>query len=68
MGAYNVEIQDFIDSVTKNGEPQGPTAWDGYIAAVTSDACVKAQVSGEKETIALPEAPEFYRNHAKLSV
>lgn len=68
MEAYNVEIQDFIDSVTKNGEPQGPTAWDGYIAAVTSDACVKAQISGEKETIVLPEAPEFYRNRAKLSV
>jgi myo-inositol 2-dehydrogenase/D-chiro-inositol 1-dehydrogenase len=60
MDAYNVEIQDFIDSVTKTGEPQGPTAWDGYIAAVTSDACVKAQQTGQKESIELQERPAFY--------
>jgi len=64
MDAYNAEIQDFIDSVLRKGEPQGPTSWDGYIAAVTSDACMKAQLTGEKEQIVLPEAPEFYRNHA----
>jgi myo-inositol 2-dehydrogenase / D-chiro-inositol 1-dehydrogenase len=60
MDAYDVEIQDFIDSVTKKGEPQGPTSWDGYIAAVTSDACVKAQQTGEKEPITLQEKPAFY--------
>jgi myo-inositol 2-dehydrogenase/D-chiro-inositol 1-dehydrogenase len=60
MDAYNVEIQDFIDSVTKTGEPQGPTAWDGYIAAVTSDACVKAQQTGQKEPITLQEKLAFY--------
>ncbi|WP_026568531.1 Gfo/Idh/MocA family protein [Bacillus sp. UNC41MFS5] len=60
MDAYDVEIQDFIDSITKKGEPQGPTSWDGYIAAVTSDACVKAQQTGEKESIELQERPAFY--------
>jgi myo-inositol 2-dehydrogenase/D-chiro-inositol 1-dehydrogenase len=60
MDAYNVEIQDFIDSITKKGEPEGPTSWDGYIAAVTSDACVKAQQTGEKEVIVLQERPVFY--------
>lgn len=60
MDAYNVEIQDFIDSIAKSGEPQGPTSWDGYIAAVTSDACVKAQQTGEKESISLQERPAFY--------
>lgn len=60
MDAYNVEIQDFIDSITKTGEPQGPTTWDGYIAAVTSDACVRAQQTGEKEAITLQERPTFY--------
>jgi len=60
MDAYNVEIQDFIDSITKKGEPEGPTSWDGYIAAVTSDACVKAQQTGEKEVIILQERPAFY--------
>ncbi|WP_332630451.1 Gfo/Idh/MocA family protein [Halalkalibacter flavus] len=60
MDAYDVEIQDFIDSVVKKGEPQGPTSWDGYIAAVTADACVKAQKTGEKESISLQVKPAFY--------
>ncbi|MDM5247802.1 Gfo/Idh/MocA family oxidoreductase [Lysinibacillus sp. G4S2] len=60
MEAYDVELQDFIDSITKTGEPKGPTSWDGYVAAVTSDACVKAQLTGEKEFITLQEKPEFY--------
>lgn len=60
MDAYDVEIQDFIDSITKKGQPQGPTSWDGYIAAVTSDACVKAQKTGKKESIELQERPAFY--------
>ena len=61
MDAYDTEIQDFIDSVVKCGQPQGPTSWDGYIVALTSDACVKAQQSGEKEDIVIPERPEFYK-------
>lgn len=60
MDAYDVEIQDFIDSIVKKGEPQGPTSWDGYIAAVTSDACVRAQNTGQKESIKLQERPAFY--------
>lgn len=60
MDAYNVEIQDFIDSINKTGEPKGPTSWDGYIAAVTADACVKAQQTGQKEPITLQEKPVFY--------
>lgn len=68
MDAYNVEIQDFIDSVIKTGEPQGPTAWDGYIAAVTSDACVRAQQTGKKESIELQERPAFYSENGLQTV
>jgi myo-inositol 2-dehydrogenase / D-chiro-inositol 1-dehydrogenase len=64
MEAYDVEIQDFMDSIVKKGEPQGPTSWDGYIAAVTADACVKAQQTGEKEPITLKERPVFYIENA----
>ncbi|QDH20416.1 Gfo/Idh/MocA family protein [Saccharibacillus brassicae] len=59
--AYDREIQDFIDSV-KRGDVQGPTAWDGYVAAVTADACVKAQESGEWEDISLDEKPDLYES------
>lgn len=64
MESYDVEIQDFINSIAKKGEPQGPTSWDGYIAAVTADACVKAQQTGEKEAIILQEKPAFYSENA----
>ena len=62
ISAYDVEIQDFIDSIKKTGAPTGPTSWDGYIAAVTADAAVKAQESGTKEMIILEEKPVFYGN------
>lgn len=57
--AYDREIQDFIDSVGR-GMLQGPTAWDGYVAAVTADACVKAQESGEREEIVFDTKPALY--------
>jgi myo-inositol 2-dehydrogenase/D-chiro-inositol 1-dehydrogenase len=61
--AYDIELQDFIDSIRKTGEPNGPTAWDGYIAAVTSDVCLKAQESGKKEEISFTEKPDFYQSN-----
>lgn len=63
VDAYDRELQDFMNSIRETGEPNGPTAWDGYIAAVTSDACVKAQGTGEKETISLEEKPAFYSQY-----
>jgi myo-inositol 2-dehydrogenase/D-chiro-inositol 1-dehydrogenase len=38
----------------------GPTAWDGYVAAVTSDACLEAKKSGNIVPISLGERPDFY--------
>jgi len=64
IDAYDRELQDFIDSVSNGGEPQGPTAWDGYVAAVTADACVKAQESGQKESVEFGEKPELYGDSA----
>jgi myo-inositol 2-dehydrogenase/D-chiro-inositol 1-dehydrogenase len=62
IAAYDKELQDFMDSIKNTGEPNGPTSWDGYIAAVTADACVKSQQTGEKEPVALAEKPAFYKN------
>ena len=59
--AYDIELQDFIDAIKKTGAPTGPTSWDGYVAAVTADAAVKAQESGEKEVVVLEEKPNFYQ-------
>ncbi|WP_046226401.1 Gfo/Idh/MocA family oxidoreductase [Paenibacillus dauci] len=60
--AYDVELQEWIDASLQN-EVYGPTAWDGYVAAVTADACVKAKYSGLIEPIHLREKPAFYNRN-----
>ena len=60
VASYDVELTDFIAAASKGGAT-GPSAWDGYAAAVTSDACVKAQESlGEAVAIELPARPALY--------
>ncbi len=61
LDAYDKELQHFMDTIRATGEPHGPTSWDGYIAAITTDACVKAQKSGEMEVVKLEKRPNFYR-------
>lgn len=59
IAAYDVELQAFIDGV-RAGRVGGPSAWDGYAAAVAADACIQAQNSGQIVKIELPERPRFY--------
>ncbi|KNC05963.1 inositol 2-dehydrogenase [Pantoea sp. RIT-PI-b] len=59
IDAYDVELQDFINNVL-SGEMTGPSAWDGYAAAVAADACVAAQTSGDIVPVTMPAKPAFY--------
>ncbi|KFK95202.1 MULTISPECIES: Gfo/Idh/MocA family protein [unclassified Serratia (in: enterobacteria)] len=59
IDAYDVELQAFINDV-QTGKLTGPSAWDGYAAAVAADACIAAQLSGEIVPIRLPIRPDFY--------
>ncbi|MEJ7136902.1 Gfo/Idh/MocA family oxidoreductase [Amphibiibacter pelophylacis] len=60
VASYDVELNDFIAAASKGGAT-GPSAWDGYAAAVTSDACVQAQESdGQAVAIVLPVRPALY--------
>ena len=60
VASYDVELQDFIAAAAKGGAT-GPSAWDGYAATVTSDACVQAQESaGQAVAIELPARPALY--------
>jgi myo-inositol 2-dehydrogenase/D-chiro-inositol 1-dehydrogenase len=61
IGAYDVEFQEWIDSIAGGGEPVGPSAWDGYAAAVVSDAGVAALRTGERVEVSLVERPKLYR-------
>ncbi|NHF73455.1 Gfo/Idh/MocA family protein [Paracoccus xiamenensis] len=59
IDSYDVELADFIKAAAQ-GTAAGPTAWDGYVAAITSDACVQAQESGQIVPITLPARPALY--------
>lgn len=60
IASYDVELQDFLKAAAA-GTASGPTSWDGYVAAITSDACVEAQErEGEAVVITLPARPSLY--------
>ena len=59
LRAYDNEFQEWIDAVTAGGST-GPSSWDGYAAAVVTDACVEAFRSGRKTPVSLPERPALY--------
>ncbi len=59
IAAYDVELQAFIDGV-RAGQVGGPSAWDGFAAAVAADASVQAQQNGQIVKVDLPERPRFY--------
>ena len=60
IASYDVELQDFIAAAAEGGA-SGPTSWDGYVAAISSDACVAAQEApGTIVPISLPARPALY--------
>jgi myo-inositol 2-dehydrogenase/D-chiro-inositol 1-dehydrogenase len=67
LAAYDVEIQEWVDSLADGGTPVGPTAWDGYAAAVVSDAGVAALRTGERVAVSLAPRPALYGAGAVLS-
>ncbi|MFI5937965.1 Gfo/Idh/MocA family oxidoreductase [Actinoplanes sp. NPDC051494] len=58
--AYDVELQEWLDTVAAGLPPAGPSAWDGYAAAVVSDASVAALRTGERVEITLMDRPALY--------
>ncbi|WP_326117500.1 Gfo/Idh/MocA family oxidoreductase [Paenibacillus peoriae] len=59
IDSYDVELQEWINCTVKGGV-NGPSAWDGYVVAVTVDACVKAKHTGQIVPIFIPERSSFY--------
>lgn len=59
--AYDVELQEWIDAVAA-GQTIGPSSWDGYAAAVVSDAALEAMHAGNRTTVQLREKPDLYAN------
>jgi myo-inositol 2-dehydrogenase / D-chiro-inositol 1-dehydrogenase len=57
--AYDVELQEWVDAVTGNGQ-LGPSAWDGYAASVVCDAGLNALHTGERTPVTMSAKPELY--------
>ncbi|GIE86929.1 Gfo/Idh/MocA family protein [Actinoplanes regularis] len=57
---YDVELRAWADSVLGGGVSGGPGTWDGYAAAVVSDAAVRALRTGERIEVTLAERPGLY--------
>jgi myo-inositol 2-dehydrogenase/D-chiro-inositol 1-dehydrogenase len=57
--AYDVELQEWVDAVSGDGE-LGPSSWDGYAAAVVSDAGLEALRTGERVPVSLVDRPALY--------
>ena len=59
ISAYDTEFQEWVDGI-RDGGTYGPSSWDGYAAAVVSDAAVEALHSGEVVAVTLGEKPALY--------
>mgnify|MGYP000485134986 CR=1 FL=1 len=57
--AYDAQIQRWVIA-TKSGKIDGPSAWDGYLAAAAVEAGVKALNSGLQESVSYATKPAFY--------
>jgi myo-inositol 2-dehydrogenase/D-chiro-inositol 1-dehydrogenase len=57
--AYDTEIQRWVNAV-KKGTIDGPSAWDGYLAAAATEAGVKALETGERVAVSYAARPSFY--------
>jgi myo-inositol 2-dehydrogenase/D-chiro-inositol 1-dehydrogenase len=59
VDAFDTEFRAWIDAAASGGAT-GPSAWDGYVATVTTTMGVKAMASGGREVIELRERPGLY--------
>jgi len=60
IDSYDVELQEWIDD-TRRGVVNGPSAWDGYFASATAEACVEARHSKQITPIRIADRPAFYK-------
>jgi len=58
--AYDAQVQRWVDAA-RAGTIDGPSAWDGYLAASVSEAAVEAQSTGQRVDVNYATAkPAFY--------
>jgi myo-inositol 2-dehydrogenase/D-chiro-inositol 1-dehydrogenase len=63
--AYIHELQSWVGAIAA-GRPSGASAWDGYAAAVVSEACLDSLATGRAVTVRLETRPELYADAGQL--
>ncbi|MFI6577647.1 Gfo/Idh/MocA family protein [Nocardiopsis sp. NPDC050513] len=58
--AFDAEFQAWVDEVAAGTPTTGPNAWDGYAAAVVTDALVRSLHGGGVVETGIKERPAFY--------
>ncbi|MGK5110739.1 Gfo/Idh/MocA family oxidoreductase [Geodermatophilus sp. CPCC 205506] len=58
--SYDVELREWAGTAAAAQPPQGPGAWDGYVAQVVSDAALRSLHSGGRVPVELPPRPDLY--------
>jgi myo-inositol 2-dehydrogenase / D-chiro-inositol 1-dehydrogenase len=58
--SYDIELREWVDTVADVRPPQGPSAWDGYVAQIVSDAALRSLHDGGRVAIELPPRPDLY--------
>lgn len=58
--AYDNQIQRWVDA-TRSGTIDGPSAWDGYLAAAAVEAGLVALKTGERAEVSYQPMPKFYQ-------
>ncbi len=61
LDAYDAEFRAWIAAAAA-GTAAGPSAWDGYAAALVTDAGIRAVASGNAEPVRMRERPGLYRD------
>lgn len=61
-GAYDLQIQRWVNA-TKLGKIDGPSTWDGYLAAAAVEAGLEALHSGSRVKASYNPMPSFYENN-----
>jgi myo-inositol 2-dehydrogenase / D-chiro-inositol 1-dehydrogenase len=61
LRAYDVELQEWVDSVAAGQPPSGPSTWDGYAAQAVCDAGITSLYQGGRIPVQLRGTPDLYR-------
>jgi myo-inositol 2-dehydrogenase / D-chiro-inositol 1-dehydrogenase len=62
---YDIELQAWGDAVV-SGSASGPTAWDGYAAAVAAEGCLRSLRTGSRCELPSLEPPALYATHGEV--